>query len=295
MMSAASAPSGRRPGPKRQRLFGGEDMKADRIAWHVVCLAGVVLASQASAQTTVPVTIQLPSFSTFSVDTTVMVPDSGRGYLGRVNRINQGRTSAGAPFGNKLAPGLRNHATGRETTHAGMGVTASILDRMELDPYTREAALDMRSAARDENDLAGLAIDYLRARGAAQSLARHERQDTVIGLPWERNAPAPSASTARGTAAETGRAPAQSSAESGAALDARTRGLLNFRNRRSSSIGSTSLQSRDRSATTERRDGLTPSSAARPRIRANSMVYPAPPQRPASDLRRRATTRGPGQ
>lgn len=259
--------------------FGGEVMKAHRIASRVACLLGVVLAAQASAQTTVPVTIQMPSVSVFTVDTTVVVPDSGRGYLGRVNRINQGRTSAGTPFGNKLMPGFGNHASGSETTHAGMNATATILDRTELDPYTREAALAMTSAARDENDRAGLAIDYLRARHAARALvARNEGQDGVGAGRWELSRTVPIATT------QPSDVPSRQTDAS--LLESRSRGLLHFeRVRGLSPIDSPSPLSRDREALRLRERAASAvnrgSPGNRPALdanrRRNYRVYPAPP------------------
>src|SRR5690349_8882622 len=44
-------------------------------------LGGILLVSPATAQV-----VQLPSFETFSVQTSVLVPDSGAAYLGGVNR-----------------------------------------------------------------------------------------------------------------------------------------------------------------------------------------------------------------
>jgi hypothetical protein len=274
--------------------IGGEIMKVHRVAWQVACALGVC-AAQASAQTSVPVTIQLPSFSTFSVSTTVVVPDSGRGFMGRVNQFNQGRTSAGAPFGNKLVPGLGNHGSSSETTHAGMHATATILDRMELDPYTREAALGIKSAARDENDLAGLAIDYLRARDAARSLTRYGGLNSL-----ERRSEQGPPIAPVGRSAYSG---AVSSSE--ATSDVRSRGLLHFPRSRTSALQSPSLVSRRRDTLRpntrplleSRPGGLTgrSSPATAPRLRPNYMVYPAPREQPtASDLRNRATTRGPG-
>jgi hypothetical protein len=87
---------------------------------------GVLSSAVAQAPPQQPTTVQLPSFSFFSVSTTVMVPDSARGY-GRVyaggnNFAASGRNEFGPPF---LAG---NRATGAERRAAGMFVSAQIHD-----------------------------------------------------------------------------------------------------------------------------------------------------------------------
>src|SRR5207244_3656119 len=55
----------------------------------------------ASAQT-----VQLPTFTFFSVGTTVSVPDQGAAFLGGVNRASQGRNEFGIP--GMAFPGLQS-------------------------------------------------------------------------------------------------------------------------------------------------------------------------------------------
>ena len=86
-------------------------------------------AGSVEAQQQVPVgqlpatTVQLPSFSFFSVRTTVSVPDGGGAYLGGINR---GRDSSSRR-------GLGNRAIGSDRNAGGVMVRAQIHDMDELD------------------------------------------------------------------------------------------------------------------------------------------------------------------
>ena len=95
----------------------------------VGCLAWFI-AAPALAQT-----IQLPSIHTFSVDTTVVVPDSGTGFIAGGK---QARTSSNQ-FGG-LPPG---RAIGVDRQAAGMAVTARIHD-----PEAADVALLKEAQAR---------------------------------------------------------------------------------------------------------------------------------------------------
>ena len=81
--------------------------------------------------------MQLPTFSYFSVNTTVTVPDRGSAYLGGVNRAAEGRNEFGTP----LLPfrPFRNVGIGRETSASGMWVTATIHDFDAMDRYLLSA------------------------------------------------------------------------------------------------------------------------------------------------------------
>jgi hypothetical protein len=81
-------------------------------------MAIVFLAAEAAAQTVV----QLPTFSNFSVSTSVLVPDSGGAYLGGVSRAAAGRYVLRNPFC-PLAD-----AFGIDRSAGGAQVTATIHD-----------------------------------------------------------------------------------------------------------------------------------------------------------------------
>ena len=87
--------------------------------------AGAVLSLAATAwgQAT---TVQLPTYSFFTVKTTVSVPDSGGAYLGGINRARDSSTTRG--FGP-----LANRGVGMDRVASGMSVHATIIDHKELD------------------------------------------------------------------------------------------------------------------------------------------------------------------
>ncbi len=89
----------------------------------LVCVFGA--ASSADAQQNA-VAVQLPTFSFFSVRTTVVVPDSGGAYLGGIGRASSGSSVFGTPL-------FRNGAIGLERSHAGMSVHATIHDFEAID------------------------------------------------------------------------------------------------------------------------------------------------------------------
>ncbi|MBN2217694.1 MAG: hypothetical protein JW719_10005 [Pirellulales bacterium] len=79
-------------------------------------------------------TVQLPTFSTISVSTTVSVPDGGTVLLGGIKRLSEGRAEYGTPILNKI-PYLnrlfRNVGIGRETQSLMMTVTPRIIIQEE--------------------------------------------------------------------------------------------------------------------------------------------------------------------
>lgn len=76
-----------------------------------------------------PTTVQLPTFSFFTVNTSVSVPDRGGTYLGGLLRGRDSSSMRGlAPF-----PGLANRGIGSERSAAGMSVRAWIHDFRKLD------------------------------------------------------------------------------------------------------------------------------------------------------------------
>ncbi len=84
------------------------------------------------------VTVELPTFSFFSVDTTVSVPDGGSTYLGGVNRASSGSSQFGA------APFLpfTNRSIGSQQSASSMRVSAYIHDFQAMD----EALLNQPTA-----------------------------------------------------------------------------------------------------------------------------------------------------
>jgi hypothetical protein len=84
----------------------------------------IVAASPARSQV-----VQLPTFSQFSVSTTVMVPDSGGVMLGGIDSAREGANEFGfGPF--------RDRGIGREFHSSRLSATASIIDLHEMDEMT---------------------------------------------------------------------------------------------------------------------------------------------------------------
>jgi hypothetical protein len=113
------------------------------------------LAAEACAQV-----LQLPSFSSFGVDTTVIVPDSGAARTGSVRRASSGTSSFGG------IP--RNRVLGTSAQAAGTHVRAQIHD-----PQAADDALLRQAQARRAGDF-GNAPPAPRgglARAAADPLA----------------------------------------------------------------------------------------------------------------------------
>jgi hypothetical protein len=112
------------------------DMK--KLAWSVVSLALVLaIPSLASAQFS---TVMLPSQSQFSINTSVMVPDSGGVLLGSVNRASSGYVSRGfGPF--------TNRAFGRSLGSSTASAHVYVIDLGEMDRRMQEEAAAMREAS----------------------------------------------------------------------------------------------------------------------------------------------------
>ncbi len=84
------------------------------------------------------VTIQLPSLATFSVQTTVSVPDGGTILLGGIKRLSEGRKENGVPMLDKIPYINRlfmNTAIGRNTQSIMMTVTPRIIIQEEEEEF----------------------------------------------------------------------------------------------------------------------------------------------------------------
>jgi general secretion pathway protein D len=83
-------------------------------------------------------TIQEPITSSFSVYTTVNVPDGGTALLGGIKRLSEGRNEGGVPILSKIPYIKRlfsNSAIGRETTSMLMTVTPRIIIQEEEEEF----------------------------------------------------------------------------------------------------------------------------------------------------------------
>jgi hypothetical protein len=85
--------------------------------------------------------VQLPSMHTFSISTSVLVPDSGRAYLGGINRSSHWMKSRGPGWG----PLGRNVGRAGGMVATGGTITATIIDHSELDALVLEEARAIRA------------------------------------------------------------------------------------------------------------------------------------------------------
>ena len=79
------------------------------------------------------IAVQLPTFSFFSTNTTVSVPDRGSVYLGGVNRAQSGLNEARSPL-LPFAP-FRNRGMSTGASAAGASASVYIHDFQAMDPY----------------------------------------------------------------------------------------------------------------------------------------------------------------
>ena len=133
-----------------------------------------VLGTEAISQQPLPgggqlpaTTVQLPSFSFFTVNTTVSVPDRGGMYMGGVNRARDGRIERG--FGP-----LANRAIGSDRGASGIAVHATIIDRDELDAAVLAAAAKKHAAG---------GPDELKAAALTRAIGRADEPAVAAALP----------------------------------------------------------------------------------------------------------------
>lgn len=101
-----------------------------KLKYFVLIAAHLVAACGQSALAQQGVTVQLPTFSFFSVATTVVVPDRGGMYMGGVGRASSGSNRFGPSLPGQSAFGFERHAT-------GMHVSAQIHDLRAMDEAIR--------------------------------------------------------------------------------------------------------------------------------------------------------------
>lgn len=161
--------------------------------WPVVLALGAATAwGQEST------TVQLPTFSSFSTNATVSVPDRGSAYLGGVKRAASGRNEFGTP----LLP-FGNRSIGTERSVSGARASVFIHDFEAMDRYllsqptpsrdlraplagplavypkTSPSAADVRRRRPDpagggSGRLAGMSVADLRAERLQEQGKRHE-------------------------------------------------------------------------------------------------------------------------
>jgi len=118
----------------------------------MLCAAASTAVGQGQPPPQVPTTVQLPTFSFFTVQTTVSVPDSGGAYLGGISRGSDGSTTRG------IGP-LRNRGLASTRGASGMSIHARIIDNHEMD----EAIL-AQAAAKSGNAASTVALQPIAAQ-----------------------------------------------------------------------------------------------------------------------------------
>jgi hypothetical protein len=135
-------------------------------------------------------TVQLPTFNTFSVMTTVSVPDRGGASLGGIGRAYSGRNENGIPIVGKLpflGPITGGRGIGSSVSSSGVSVHATIIDHDELDKAVLAEAASRRgsaeppraqpreSAASDVAHKPFESVAAIKARRAAEDAVREEQ------------------------------------------------------------------------------------------------------------------------
>jgi hypothetical protein len=132
----------------------------------LAAVAGLANAQQPAT------TVQLPTFSRFTVQTTVSVPDGGTAYLGGIDRAIDSSVSRG------IGP-LRRRGISSGRAASGVSVSATIIDHAEIDRAILAAAAGReRSMAADlkAREIAAgvprsrLAVNGEASRGASGAL-----------------------------------------------------------------------------------------------------------------------------
>ncbi len=115
------------------------------VARIIVCLAIVATTNSVQAQV-----VQLPTFRSFSVSTTVSVPDRGAAYLGGVTRGNWSSSSHGVP-GLSHVPGagrlFKNRSIASSVSSSHGYASATIIDHAEMDRMVLAEAAARRGGA----------------------------------------------------------------------------------------------------------------------------------------------------
>jgi type II secretory pathway component GspD/PulD (secretin) len=134
-------------------------MKFKAFAVFLFSLILLAILSQPVAAQSV---VQLPSFATTSVGTTVMVPDRGTAHLGSIARSSQGRIERGVPLLGSLpgvSPLFRNQATGRSNGKGTIQASVHIINLEELDQEVLAEAARLRNERAVRTNIGARLVD----------------------------------------------------------------------------------------------------------------------------------------
>lgn len=136
------------------------------------CLTAI-LTGVGSASAQGPTTVQLPTFESFSVSTSVLVPDRGALVLGGVNRSAYGSVERGVPgLGNLPYAGrlFQNRAWGRESSSSTAAVSAWIHDLSAMDEELLAEAAERRAGATGAGVSSATVADEIKAARLTRAL-----------------------------------------------------------------------------------------------------------------------------
>src|SRR5437868_10315948 len=107
-------------------------------------------------------TVQLPTFSVFTVQTTVSVPDGGGIALGGIDRGVDSTVNRNSGL-------TRNRGIGSSRAASGVSVSATIIDRDEMDRAILAEAAARRSVPIDSSPLKAAALSKSVARSESSA------------------------------------------------------------------------------------------------------------------------------
>jgi len=161
------------------------------VAWCSLVLLTLVVGQGRAQQ---PTTVQLPTFSTFSSSSTVVVPDGGSVTMGSISRAASGRSEFGVPM-LPFRP-FRNTAIGSERSVSSLRVSATIHDFEAMDRFLLSQPTSFRALQAPQRvgmqQQASLPRPAAPATLAPATVAH--RSDPRIGSSWELSTPRSEAS-----------------------------------------------------------------------------------------------------
>lgn len=149
--------------------------------------AALLISPASGQQFFAPTTVQLPTFSTFAVSTTVSVPDSGHGFVAGQTQMSHGWTAYGPAWGADpiCGCGQMEYATGWTASaqiidlpamDAALLAGAAPMDGRASDPFMRQLAVSRVSSAAH---VPGSVAEARRARAEEQMTDDSELEDLI--------------------------------------------------------------------------------------------------------------------
>ena len=166
------------------------------LVWGCTSCAVLLCASEAMAQAT---TVQLPTFSFFSVATSVLAPDRGSALLGGVNRASEGRSDFGVPCLRGLpflGRGFHSTAIGRQVGAGSMRVSVQVhdFDSMERSLLGNSTAGAVPAPGQALVPIGGPLAAIMGSNAGISGINAHRRTDGYVASDVVSSAARPAAS-----------------------------------------------------------------------------------------------------